>query len=117
MDEYRKAYFAGFFDGEGCISLVRGGPTIAVAVVQVDRAPLDLLSSTYGGKVNLHGKPAKESHQQAYRWQVYGSRARVFLEDVRPYLIVKAEKTDEALAMRDPRPYTTRQMRSYYGLV
>jgi len=99
------AYFAGLFDGEGCISIVRGGPTITVAVVQVDRRPLDLLAARFGGSVMPHGKPVKETHHQAYRWQIYSGRARDFLRTVRPYLIVKAEKTDLVMAMPNPRKH------------
>lgn len=94
------AYLAGFFDGEGCISVVRGGPTIAVAVVQVDRRPLDALAEHYGGRVAPHGKP-KPGHRQAYRWQIYSANARVFLRDILPFLVVKRESAEMVLAMTD----------------
>jgi hypothetical protein len=105
MTNEQIAYLAGFFDGEGSISLVRGGPTIAVAAVQVDRRPLDMLAMEFGGKVREMTKPTRPTHSQAYRWQVYSARARRFLRVVRPYLIVKADKADLVLAMPEPRPF------------
>jgi len=99
--ETNLAYLAGFFDGEGCITVRPGRRTFTLTVVQVDPRPLELFRQTFGGRVAERSKPTSPNHQQVYRWDIYAGSWLV-LNALRPYLIVKAEAADRALAIKGP---------------
>lgn len=96
-------YAAGFFDGEGSITLMKPPPwgavrILRVVVVQNDRRPLDLFMERWGGHVRQLRK--------CYQWQVATVKATSFLEDVLPHLIVKHYQAELALKYRSMmRPY------------
>ena len=128
------AWAAGFFDGEGCITLSRGLPTLSIA--QVDREVLDRFKRAVGpGSVNgpydYASKERREhflNRKPQYRYQL--SR----LDDVRnvidllsPYLSsIKKEKAYELLsqvAEKESRPLNfrltpddVRSIRSYWRM-
>lgn len=97
-------YLAGFFDGEGCVSIYRNklksglGFRYAVNIL-ICSTNLDIikyLQLQFGGTVyNL--KMQKVSHKQAQTW-VLGSRsAKDFLIGIYPFLIIKKEQVKLAL--------------------
>src|SRR3712207_2291500 len=95
VDENRLAYFAGLFDGEGCINVSevkprpgRQSPTFQtlVQVSMTDRRSLDLLVAAFGGNIRLANK---EGARPIWIWRVYHKAAKRFLEAVLPYLVVK----------------------------
>lgn len=93
------AWAAGFFDGEGCVRIVRQGSDhlgLGVAVGQVDDTPLLELQAWWSGTVHLH--PAHRANQRPlWQWRVHGRSAAVFLEEVRPHLRVKGPAADVGL--------------------
>jgi len=95
------AYLAGFFDGEGSITVRPGRRTFTLTVVQVDIRPLKLFKEAFGGTVSRRTAPTSPRHQQSYRWDIYAGSWLV-LYALRPYLIVKAEAADRALAIKGP---------------
>ena len=104
------AYLAGFIDGEGCIRLSkfkassRGGRPqykLSISVVQVDRRPLLLLLTFFGGNIE-QVKRKSYNHQDAWRW--YVSRRddiRLLLDAIQPFCIVKQEQVATALLYID----------------
>jgi len=92
---------AGFFDGEGSVSLLRrkrGGfieHMLAVAVGQNDQRPLLALKAAYGGSQCNSKTPSG-----CWRWRLHGAEAEAFLRRIRPYSIVKADQIDLALELR-----------------
>lgn len=99
MEPTFVAWAAGFFDGEGCVLIVRlatGTHRIGVDVAQVDRRPLDALAARWGGAVDLYGA-GRPGHRPAHHWRLSGAAALAFLAEIRPYLIVKAAVADLAL--------------------
>jgi hypothetical protein len=92
---------AGFFDGEGSISVVRrkrGGfieHHLSVQVGQNDQRPLIAMRDEYGGSQCNSKTPSG-----CWRWRIHGVPAGEFLKRIRPYSIVKAEQIDLALELR-----------------
>jgi hypothetical protein len=98
-------YAAGFFDGEGSIRMRhqqfkgRMRWILAVDIGQNDRRPLDALAARWGGQVRER-KEYRSRNGVHYSWRVTTAQAHVFLCDIRPFLIVKAEAVDIVLEMR-----------------
>jgi hypothetical protein len=86
-----RAYIAGFFDGEGCISF----PTparVQITIGQKDPGPLRWIQMKYGGKVYDIGG----LHRLVF---TKNSDKLKFLEEIRPYLRLehRQEKADKAI--------------------
>jgi hypothetical protein len=88
---------AGFFDGEGCISLQRRRRDgnvyhrLRINASQNDPEALYRLRAVWGGSVSLY------EEKRAAQWTLAETRAREFLEAVAPYLIVKRREAEVAL--------------------
>lgn len=101
MTVARDAYAAGFFDGEGSIdvrySVTNGGKYerfyLRVCIGQKRPEVLHWLQKEYGGSVCLR------SNGMAYLVLTTASAGN-FLKTVRPYLVVKAEEADLAIAFQ-----------------
>lgn len=99
------AYAAGFFDGEGTIYAAtrnagnprakRPSPTILAMVANTERRPLALFQERWGG--SMHRTPASERKRELHQWVLAPKNAFVFLKDIRPYLIIKADLADAAI--------------------
>lgn len=95
-------YAAGFFDGEGSISLVaknvEGRATaswmLCVTVAQMNPAPLIALRETWGGTVR---GPRTNGQSE---WRAQTKTAGEFLAAIQPYVIVKADVVALALEFR-----------------
>jgi hypothetical protein len=105
-------YIAGFFDGEGCVSLcycrrrkrksMDGhvmGFRLIVGVSNTDPAPLLILQSMYGGDLNVSNrKNANPNHKRVYAWKVTGrDTMKIFLSSIEPYSLVKRDQIQIAL--------------------
>lgn len=95
-------YLAGFFDGEGTISISHykrdgGGYQLQIAVSQNERAPLEIFQTRFGGKI--YSQKWEKVKRAFYSWQLTNrEEKRVFLEAVSPFLIVKKREAEIALA-------------------
>lgn len=86
------AYIAGFFDGEGCISLTNRG-AVKVTISQKIVDPLDFIQETLGA-----GSIYYANKRESYRYYLGGRPLVIsFLEQTLPYLIVKREKAEAYL--------------------
>lgn len=105
------AWFAGFFDGEGCVQVARAGRgdrvhVLRVSVTQVARAPIDRLAAAFGGLV--YPKPSRrprDRHQ--WGWETRSWAAVRFLDALLPYLTVKRQEAE--LAIQYQRSKTTKR--------
>ena len=100
------AYTAGFFDGEGCVSIARylqrGRPyhTLAIIFTNTDFQVLDWLHQRWGGYLS---KPT----QQDPRWRssrhlrLSAGPALPLLRAMLPYLIIKKSQVEIALEFID----------------
>lgn len=111
MTDAELGYYAGFFDGEGCIQIVRtgsrskvrdaaGGLTVNTIVVNTDRGPLELLQAAFGG--TIHRKiPGQFSRYPAFHWMLHGKKAAPFLAAIAPYLVSKRAQAEAALVFAE----------------
>ena len=89
-------YWAGFFDGEGHVTIGKAG-TVKCGITQNDASVLEMLVPEFGGKVYRKGIKSATG-QSSSVWQLNDARGVLdFLEDVRPYLVVKAKEADIAM--------------------
>ena len=105
------AWAAGFWDGEGCVSLTfrqfsdstPAIPRIVVQVAQVDRRVLDKFKNIvdYGNVLGPYAPRTKNS-QPYYVWRVEGvPHLKTIRDHLAPFLsVVKLEQIDSALEAR-----------------
>lgn len=104
------AYTAGIIDGEGSIVISKGkqhvGPgysyEVLVSVHMMDAYVPKFLSECFGGKV----RRSKVTHKNkkgdyAYYYHANGSRARVLLSLIHPYLLIKRQQAEIAMYLQD----------------
>jgi intein/homing endonuclease len=80
-------YTAGLIDGEGTITLSKGGKFRypVVSVTSTSRELIDFLHSTFQGVV-VNQKTYKDHHKPAWVWKVSYDQAIEFIIDVRPFM-------------------------------
>jgi len=87
------AYIAGFFDGEGSISIARTGKyySLRIVISNTNIEPLTFIKNILGG--NIHAAlPKNVKHKRYYNWYKCGKHAAEVLEILLPFLIVKRER-------------------------
>ena len=99
------AYVAGLIDGEGCVHLDVSRHRIHRARVSVGMTEpaLGLLKSLkqgWGGTI-YQARKATEKWAAAYTWHITGEKASVFLREVGPSLLLKAEQARLALQVEE----------------
>jgi len=103
------AYLAGFFDGEGHISMRRDprrpwAVYVEVGATQVCRGPLELLVKAYGGNI-IKKAVGKNNVQVCYAWKCGESKNAFWaLWRMLPWLIVKRAKARAAVIVLQNRP-------------
>jgi hypothetical protein len=109
VDEKTKAYLAGLIDGEGHIGINRVRTSksakgckrgiayrLTLSVRMTDRRPLDFaLQATGRGSIVSIRREAR--YRLTWGWSAWSREAAWVLEQIRPFLIVKAESADVAL--------------------
>lgn len=90
MEDIVLAYYAGLFDGEGTVTLIKH-----CASDRFRRPAVSLTSTTYeflfdlkrdfGGCICIQ-KKYKDHHKQSWSWRIIDRRAILFLENVLPFL-------------------------------
>lgn len=107
------AYAAGFFDGEGSVSISQrirvindkeySSSDLWVSITQIRPAVLEQIAAQYGGRVYERQARATKSGEKHRRWDlvITSLAAAKFLRIIRPHLIVKADEVDIALRFYD----------------
>jgi hypothetical protein len=101
------AYAAGIVDGEGCVAIDRYSnkdlPSYCYRLkVRVGNTSIDLiewLKNTFGGNVKTI-KPRSKNNKRAWEWYLAGEPAAKFIKLVRPYLLIKKQQADLAIAFQ-----------------
>lgn len=101
------AYVAGLFDGEGCVRFYKSE---CISITSCYPHHLITISLVFGyGKVKKVSE-ATDKNRTAWRYELWGKKARDFLEEIRPYLREKAYQADIMLTIRLlPRNSLTRE--------
>ena len=103
------AYAAGFVDGEGCIAVVRAFVPKAdrfvygvnTLVANRERPVLEWFQATWGGWV-VDVRQTKGRARPTFTWRCpTGLSGKPFLTGIRPWLRIKCQQCDNALAMID----------------
>lgn len=103
-------YIAGFFDGEGSITIhhnfqpsPRGkspNHTLQVSIGNTDRTVLDSIHAAFGGSFSV--RPGqKKNHREVFQWGARCRGALKFLKAIRPYLRMKCAQADVAIAYQE----------------
>src|SRR5215471_12615179 len=103
MMELSLPYIAGLFDGEGSIGGYTNGQgrgrTLRVQVTQTvtpqSTALLTAMRDRWGGSLCPFNRALR---RHAWNWQVSATSGYLFLRDVRPWLLLKADQADVVLA-------------------
>lgn len=108
----QRAYFAGYFDGEGCVRLTRSphakNPTRGyfILTIEFSQTRPDVVVEMYrhyGGKlrIKIH---RNERWRPAVKWVIARRLSTIrFLEDLRPYVREKRDQVEMVLASYHPR--------------
>jgi hypothetical protein len=101
MSELERAWFAGLFDGEGCIAWPRRGihRSVRLDVPNTCRALIDQIAKVTGtGRVAPYQRKDPK-HSACWGWHCYGDNARSILRQIYPWLIVKKDAAAVALGL------------------
>jgi hypothetical protein len=102
LERLTPQWLAGFFDGEGSISVVRhrGMPGLAVNITQCDLNTLVLIGLKYGAGRQPLAKPRRgNNHSQGWVLQFNGKSALPFLQAIQPYAVLKRKLVDWGVEM------------------
>jgi hypothetical protein len=102
------AYAAGFFDGEGAVSILRVRARrsgkgrdiykVLVIVVNTNRPVLERFQGQFGGKLYKSNFKTKPTYwRPLFQWHLWGEDCERFLRDLRPNLFIKGALADSAL--------------------
>lgn len=101
-----KAYVAGILDGEGYITIRRSNRylkntvsyRLVVGFTNTDLSLLEWIQSLYGGCINQKSRASLVRHSIAWELTIHKKEdlSRI-LQDVKPYIKVKAKQLDLAL--------------------
>lgn len=105
--EAEKAYAAGFFDGEGSVSIesrrLKGLSTISwrisVKISQDVREPLELLQEIWGGSIMQ--RPRRANGKVGFQWACHTRNADRFMRDIASFALVKRREILLAIEYRD----------------
>lgn len=99
MDDKVLAYLAGFFDGEGHVSIMvhAASQRLRVGVANTDVRPLCLFKETLSGNI-CAPKRRKEHYKQPYEWYASSQDAMKAMSALLPFLIVKRELAETGIA-------------------
>lgn len=104
-------YVAGFFDGEGSISIIKTqfhklksdpskrvtGTALSISIANTNLAVLQSIAAKYGGKV-YHLTDKRPASKQGYLMRVLGREKQIwFLGEIKPFSIIKREQIEIAL--------------------
>jgi len=93
-------YAAGFFDGEGCITIVRNKNSnsfaLNVGINNTAYLPLKLICDRFGGSVRFR-KSVNPNWRPQWQWQAVCKNAYYFLSSILPLLLIKKEEAKLAI--------------------
>jgi len=100
-------YAAGFFDGEGSISIAciqrkSRNPEyhIRIQMSNTDLSVLEKFKEMFAGQIYLIRK-RNPNHTQAWKWSVGTAQSMLLLEQLLPHLVIKKKQAQLALEFRD----------------
>lgn len=93
MKDTDIAYTAGFFDGEGCITISKNG-AIDVRIINTSKPVLLKIQSIFGGSITNRTQKVNKAQ---YVYALYGDSAITFINILKPFLLEKLKQADTIL--------------------
>jgi len=103
VPSHEVAYTAGFFDGEGCVNIVRylqrgrSYHTLQIVFTNTDFQALEWLRQRWGGYLSKPTQPSNPRHRSSRHLRMSAGPARPLLVAMLPYLIIKKSQVEIAL--------------------
>ncbi len=93
VDEHEKLkiWFAGFYEGEGCMcNDISNNMKYRVSISQNDKTPLEIGQKLWGGSIRERIRKSIASSKicKGYEWVMYHKEASKFIDDIFPYMII-----------------------------
>ena len=112
LTEIEKAYIAGFFDGEGSISINKfraNNPNykcphyiLTVTLTNTNLEIIEEIHEKLGASKQMRKREWGKSHwKTCYAWMASANKALIVLKLIRPYLKVKAKQADLAISFQE----------------
>jgi hypothetical protein len=98
LSETTKAYFAGFFDGEGYVGISKSSSkdfNLRVVLAQKKTEILFKAKEIWGGNVYI------QKNSNCGVWDIKGNLAEIFLRDIQQFVFVKKAQIEVGLDFRD----------------
>ena len=100
LSDKEIAYFAGLFDGEGSIAVYTNkgdrSARFGITIGMVNPKVIEDLRLAFGGSIYKQVRTGRP----VYYWRTFGKRAELILKILLPYLRVKREEAELAIAYR-----------------
>jgi len=93
MTKEELAYLAGFFDGEGCITISRirdKSGSLILMISNTNETIIKLIAKWFKGDI-MYIKQ-KDNRKEAWTFKAYSQDAEIFLKAIYPYLLIKKEQ-------------------------
>lgn len=110
----KLAYTAGIIDGEGCILLERRlshnryrNYVLTVVVSNTSEWLVNWLHFNYGGGISAYQQKVP-NRLLTWRWRIQADKARLFLEMLLPYLVLKRPQAEVAIQFQLSRGHRKR---------
>lgn len=104
LDSCQLAYFAGFFDGEGCIFPHIPDGTVHLVVCNTKPKVLYELQKRLGGSIR-HYPPSRDGERTVYQWGIFNRKDCLnALKRLYPYLIIKRKQAEIAIELLEKMP-------------
>lgn len=107
LSDREIAYLAGFFDGEGCVSILRFAEKrraatyfayrLQVRIGNTNLEVLEWIQSKFGGTIYDQVRSVPGNRKPFWAWHTSGHKAKTFLEMIEPFVIVKRRQIQVAL--------------------
>lgn len=103
MSDTEAAYLAGILDGEGSVMLQHRGEAIGMGlgICNTDQSLFSWIMQTVQCGSVCKRRAETEKHKVCAFWRVSGAIAEKVLRQIRPYLVIKAERADLAVAFQE----------------
>ncbi len=103
MTSLELAYFAGFFDGEGCVNIWRARKTnsyqVRVVISSTNKGIMEKFQGKFGGSISTIVS-VQGNNKPFWIWKISGTDVTKFLVMIQPYSILKNEQIKIGLRLR-----------------
>lgn len=106
MKKTDLAYMAGFFDGEGWITISE--KDLRCGVAQANEWIINLFKFRFGGRIYTRDPKNHKGHlgkRFIWDWRIDSRQAALFLEAIKPYLILKLAEAQIAIEYQANKTY------------